>query len=44
MKHSRLNNILVVTKQYKDKGSGELLFLMIDMDDKCSVILTLNFE
>lgn len=33
MKHARLNNILVVSKQYEDKPGGELLFLMIDMND-----------
>lgn len=44
MKHSRLNNILVVNKGFRDREGGELLFFMIDMNDKCTKILTLTFE
>lgn len=44
MKHARLNNILVVNKGYKDKDGGEIVILMLDMNDKCTIILTLTHE
>ncbi|KAM3132751.1 hypothetical protein pb186bvf_015179 [Paramecium bursaria] len=42
--HARLNNMLVVCKTKKDQGLGELLLLLIDMNDKCNIILNLNFN
>lgn len=36
--------MLVVNKAYKNKEGGEIICLMIDMNNKLTVILTLNYE